>query len=158
MFVFRQKSYARGACKPDSVQGLPPLDDHSSWPAVTNTPLAANPNIKAEGAHATFLFGIAPGGACRAGPVARPAVGSYSTVSPLPRACRGGLFSVALSLGLPPPGVTRHRSFRESGLSSGIAARDHPAPRAKCQLSGAGRRVNAETMRQISRHSHILSI
>ena len=30
----------------------------------------------------------------------------------------GGLFSVALSLGLPPPGVTRHRCFRESGLSS----------------------------------------
>ena len=33
-------------------------------------------------------------------------------------ACKGGLFSVALSLGLPPPGVTRHRSFMESGLSS----------------------------------------
>ena len=31
-----------------------------------------------------FLFGIAPGGACHAGPVARPAVGSYPTVSPLP--------------------------------------------------------------------------
>ncbi len=30
----------------------------------------------------------------------------------------GGLFSVALSLGLPPPGVTRHRCFWESGLSS----------------------------------------
>ena len=34
------------------------------------------------------LFGIAPGGACRAGPVARPAVGSYPTVSPLPRVIR----------------------------------------------------------------------
>ena len=31
---------------------------------------------------------------------------------------QGGLFSVALSLGLPPPGVTRHRHFMESGLSS----------------------------------------
>ena len=31
----------------------------------------------------------------------------------------GGLFSVALSLGLPRPGVTRHRRFMESGLSSG---------------------------------------
>ena len=37
---------------------------------------------------------------------------------PYPRSDRGGLFSVALSLGLPPPGVTRHRSFMESGLSS----------------------------------------
>ena len=35
-------------------------------------------------APARFLFGIAPGGACRAAPVASRAVGSYSTVSPLP--------------------------------------------------------------------------
>lgn len=35
------------------------------------------------------LFGIAPGGACRAGPVARPAVGSYPTVSPLSRITSG---------------------------------------------------------------------
>ena len=34
--------------------------------------------------HARPLFGIAPGGACRASPVASPAVGSYPTVSPLP--------------------------------------------------------------------------
>ena len=32
---------------------------------------------------AASLFGIAPGGACRAGPVTRPAVRSYRTVSPL---------------------------------------------------------------------------
>jgi len=63
------------------------------------------------------LFGIAPGGACHASPVARPAVGSYPTVSPLP-CMHGGLFSVALSLGLPRPGVTRHRYFMEPGLSS----------------------------------------
>ena len=30
----------------------------------------------------------------------------------------GGLFSVALSLGFPPPGVTRHLVFVEPGLSS----------------------------------------
>ena len=30
----------------------------------------------------------------------------------------GGIFSVALSLGLPPPGVTRHHLFVEPGLSS----------------------------------------
>ena len=31
---------------------------------------------------------------------------------------KGGIFSVALSLGLPPPGVTRHRVSVEPGLSS----------------------------------------
>jgi len=30
------------------------------------------------------LFGLAPDGVCRAGPVASPAVGSYPTISPLP--------------------------------------------------------------------------
>ena len=35
-------------------------------------------------ARAGVLFGVAPGGACRAIPVARDAVGSYPTVSPLP--------------------------------------------------------------------------
>ena len=47
---------------------------------------------------------------------------------------RGGLFSVALSVGFPRPGVTRHRCFRESGLSSKVALRGHPAIRAR-QLS-----------------------
>ena len=50
---------------------------------------------------------------------------SYRTFSPLPAgwvltdpAPAGGLFSVALSLGSPPPGVTRHRVSVEPGLSS----------------------------------------
>ncbi len=74
-----------------------------------------------------FLFGIAPGGACHAGPVARPAVGSYPTVSPLPSSL-GGLFSVTLSLGLPRPGVTRRRCFVESGLSSNDGSKRHQRP------------------------------
>jgi hypothetical protein len=37
---------------------------------------------------------------------------------PYPDQNRGGLFSVALSVRLPCPGVTRHRRFGESGLSS----------------------------------------
>ena len=42
---------------------------------------------------------------------------------------RGGLLSVALSLGSPPPGVTRHRVSVEPGLSSPCANAegDHPA-------------------------------
>src|SRR5579871_4089125 len=69
------------------------------------------------------LFGLAPGGVYHAGSVAGPAVRSYRTFSPLPRfapsgASPGGSFSVALSLGLPPPDVIRHRMSMEPGLSS----------------------------------------
>ena len=44
---------------------------------------SCRPGRRGEAPHVASLFGIAPGGACRAGPVARPAVGSYPTVSPL---------------------------------------------------------------------------
>jgi hypothetical protein len=43
-------------------------------------------------------------------------VRSYHTFSPLP--CYGGIFSVALSLGFPLPGITWHCVFAEPGLSS----------------------------------------
>ncbi len=81
---------------------------------------------------APFLFGLAPGEACRAAPVASRAVRSYRTLSPLPRPMRGGLLSAALSRGSPPPGVTRHRVSVEPGLSSPcrvspLAGRGHPA-------------------------------
>jgi hypothetical protein len=76
---------------------------------------------------APSLFGLAPGGVCRAAPVASRAVGSYPTLSPLPRqnpkASAGGLLSVALSLGLPPPAINRHRVSMEPGLSSPAAFR-----------------------------------
>jgi hypothetical protein len=78
------------------------------------------------------LFGLAPGGVCRAACVAAGAVRSYRTVSPLPASPSfilrhkrrrigwgaGGLFSVALSLGSRPPDVIRHRMSMEPGLSS----------------------------------------
>ncbi len=41
----------------------------------------------------------------------------------------GSLFSVALSLGLPPLGVTQHPSFMESGLSSKLPPRSSSHPR-----------------------------
>ena len=75
------------------------------------------------------LFGLAPGGVCRAASVAGNAVRSYRTVSPLPRQYttrRGGLFSVALSLGSPPPDVIRHRLSMEPGLSSPATFRRLP--------------------------------
>ncbi len=69
------------------------------------------------------LFGLAPGGVYPAAAVTGSAVRSCRPVSPLPSAhgcpcASGGLFSVALSLGSPPPAVSRHRIPVEPGLSS----------------------------------------
>jgi hypothetical protein len=64
------------------------------------------------------LFGLAPGGVCRAAAVTSGAVRSYRTVSTWPARMRGGMISVALSLGSPQPDVIRHRSSLEPGLSS----------------------------------------
>jgi hypothetical protein len=52
---------------------------------------SCRPGPRAKAAHARSLFGIAPGGACRATAVTSRAVGSYPTVSPLPPAKRGAL-------------------------------------------------------------------
>src|SRR3989454_3469174 len=60
------------------------------------------------------LLGLAPTGGCRAAPVARRAVGSYPTFSPLPFGEKGGLFSVALSVALRRPGVTWQSTLRSS--------------------------------------------
>ena len=72
------------------------------------------------------LLGLAPGGVYRAAFVAKDAVRSYRTLSPLPDAS-GGLLSVALSLRSLSPGVTRHRVSVEPGLSSLPKKRGHPA-------------------------------
>ena len=80
------------------------------------------------------LFGFAPGVVCHAVSVAGYAVRSYRTFSPLLPALAGGSgsFSVALSLGSPPPDVIRHRMSMEPGLSSPAAfrpLRDRPSGR-----------------------------
>ena len=51
----------------------------------------------------------------------------------------GGLFSVALSLGSPPPAVSRHRSSVEPGLSSIVHARQRPSSRLADGHWGRGR-------------------
>jgi hypothetical protein len=60
------------------------------------------------------LFDLAPGGACRARPVTRPAgellPHRFTLAGELPPL--GGLLSVALSLALRPVGVTHHRVLR----------------------------------------------
>ena len=120
-------------------------DDHSSKGAVTNTPLAANPNLLGQKQPrqfpgTRFLFGIAPGGACHTQSVTSLAVGSYSTFSPLPTLRQAVFFSVALSVELPRPGVTRHLYFLESGLSlsAGLTLQSgHPPLRAPSDIRDA---------------------
>lgn len=121
---------------------FPGGDDHSSGTSVAGRlvrPTRAATRRTPAGAVCPglpLLFGLAPGGVCPAGSVAEAAGRSYRPVSPLPAGGRarraGGLFSVALSLGSPPPGVTRHRVSVEPGLSSPgrvspLAGRGHPA-------------------------------
>jgi len=83
------------------------------------------------------LFGLAPGGVYRAGPVARTAVRSCRTLSTLPVRSRAESFlwhypwTASPKLGSP-PGVTRHRGSMEPGLSSA------GFPDAAARPSGAG--------------------
>ena len=138
------------ACKPGSV---PPAlasgeaDGHSSGPAIAGR--FSRPTRTLEGRRrrlpdpmrpgATSLFGLAPGGACHAVPVARSAVGSYPTLSPLPPPKpKGGLLSVALSLGSPPAGVTRRLVAVEPGLSSPSRKR-RPRPPGRLVRAKGGR-------------------
>ena len=67
------------------------------------------------------LFGLAPGGACHASPVTRPAVRSYRTLSPLPLKKRRFAFCGAfprVPANGPRAGVTRRLASVEPGLSS----------------------------------------
>ena len=116
---------------------------------VAHGPLAANPILWAKATlrryrlpdqlRARILFGIAPGGACHAGPVASPG-GLLLHRFTLTHADMGGFISVALSVGLPRPGVTRHHCFVESGLSSGKSPRPSSHPRVLCAYLDGGLR------------------
>ena len=103
--------------------------------ASSNLPGRPDPDTDPGIAPVPSLFGLAPGGVCRAADVAAGAVRSYRTLSPLPRQYatrRGGLLSVALSLkphparGSAPPDVIRHRISVEPGLSSPATFRSLP--------------------------------
>ena len=134
------------ACKPGSVWSCL-RDGHSSGTPVASRLMQSTrvSSVMTRLASAVArsarppLFDLAPGGVCPAMSVARRAVRSYRTFSPLLappfglwhsrplRACRAvaalaakasGIFSVALSLGSPPAAVSRHRVIKEPGLSS----------------------------------------
>ena len=136
--------------------GCPPRDGHSSWTPVARrltlpTRMTGPETGLRTHARAPSLFGIAPGGVCRAGPVARPAVGSYPTVSPLPQeaeAPRGGtLFcgtfpEVALAGRYPAPCLHGARTFLPGGLSTLAGAAVRPTDGR--QMAGNRRKVNLQ--------------
>jgi hypothetical protein len=136
----KRKAIDQAACKPGSVQrSCERLCGHSSGMDLA-AHLARPTRTERSGAPVLFrgrpsLFGLAPGGACLAIPVTRNAVGSYPTLSPLPRTCRGGLLSVALSRSSPVAlagprlrraDVIRRLAIVEPGLSS--SELPHPRP------------------------------
>src|ERR1700682_58591 len=111
------------ACKPVSLPGF----DTGRWPFLWDvrrrTPHATYPDGNAETRKVPSLFGLAPGGACRAVLVAEAAVRSYRTISTLPGlAPLGVLIAVPLSLESLPPDIIRHRVSVEPGLSSRLRA------------------------------------
>lgn len=125
---------ARMACKPDFVPGLPPsMTIPLAPPLLTGSSCQPGPS----GAKAALpcgarsLFGIAPGGACHAGTVASPPVGSYPTVSPLPADCGRSVLCGAIP-GVAPAG--RYPAPSPYGVRTFLAARSHAViqPSARC--------------------------
>ena len=129
------------ACKPGSVPTVPGRTrnrrgGHSSGPALadrfsrpTRIPRAGDgPTRPQKRAGAGSLFGLAPGGACRAVDVTTDAVRSYRTLSPLPKpeprrfAFCGAFPGVAPGGRYPPPCRRGARTFLDR-----LRGRDRPA-------------------------------
>ena len=128
------------ACKPGSVRpagASRKRDGHSSGTPVARRikqpTRTTGPDGPGACAPTSFLFGLAPGGVCRA-VFRRWKRGAllphrFTLTAAKTLRSRGGLFSVALSLksrpvkGSTPPDVIRHRSSMEPGLSSPAAFR-----------------------------------
>ena len=136
---FNAKRKGELACKPGSVE-----DNHSSRSCVTAA--LKQPTRKHAGPtlhfRATSLFGLAPGGVCRAvecchrrGALLPHHFTLASTRRRVSTRCFGGLLSVALSVGSRPPGVTWHLvhwspDFPPLHALRHFAAIARPAPRA----------------------------
>ena len=128
------------ACKPGSCRGPHgPRDGHSSGTPVTGRlarpTRAAGPETNLETVlrpppRRPYLV-LLPEGFAMPPPLpgARCALTApFHPCSPALRLGTSGLLSVALSLGLPPPGVTRLRASEEPGLSSAARPRRRRRP------------------------------
>ena len=119
----------QAACKPGSVRGVATPGRPFVWDARRRAPRATYPGgtrgnapaacrLRASAARPYSV--LLPVGFAVPSPLPGPRCALAAPFHPCRRASRraGGLFSVALSLGSPPPGVTRHRVPVEPGLSS----------------------------------------
>ena len=148
MRVVRGLKNCQMTCKPGSVPTAEAVDDgYSSRMAVASHLKQPTRTSVQDRTCCTrqrmSLYGLAPDGVYHDRSVTSSAVRSYRTFSPLPAysfPASGGLFSVALSLGLPPPGVTRHPDPVEPGLSSPRTAR---ARAAAVRPSDSGRSIGS---------------
>jgi len=99
------------------------------WPPHCCRGLATYPGASSGPLSNAPLFGLAPGGVCRASPVTRAAVSSYLAFSPLPNGIdlsavsRSGIFSVALSLESPPVAVSDHPALWSSDFPPAYSRR-----------------------------------
>ena len=101
-----------------------PGDDHSSRTPVTRGLQRPTRELQAGHLQALPYLVLLRVGFSKLAVSPPPLVSSYLTFSPLPWAYHGGLVSVALSLGLPPLGITQHPAlwssdFPPAGVSCG---------------------------------------
>ena len=155
------------ACKPGSVRMFPwwtaiPLRPTSRW-ACRDQPerrggnaLPRRPKARGSRSYSVLLpVGftlppLLPGARCAFAAPFRPCPRE-------PNSCAGGLFSVALSLGSPPPAVSRHRIPVEPGLSSaprGTAAVQPSGKRAAWTPSRDASSYSGQGIRSNGRHGH----
>ena len=146
------------ACKPGSVRPLTERDDHSSGTHLAmrlTRPTRAAGRERPRDYHGFDRdIAAAPIRSCsRWGLPCRPCCQGRGALLPhrfaLARgtgrlhrpSCAGGLFSVALSLGSPPPAVSRHRIPVEPGLSStdGLPRQQRPSSCLARRICASGR-------------------
>jgi len=99
--------------KPSSVPGRPG-DDHSSRTPVARGLQRPTRELQAGHLQALPYLVLLRVGFSKPAVSPPPLVSSYLTFSPLPWANHGGLVSEALSLGLPPLGITQHPALWSS--------------------------------------------
>ena len=114
--------------KPSSVPGCPG-DDHSSWTPVARGLQRPTRELRAGRPQTLPYLVLLQVGFSKPAMSPLPLVSSYLTLSPLPWTYHGGLVSEALSLGLPPLGITQHPALWSSDFppAASRAAGDHLA-------------------------------
>jgi hypothetical protein len=113
--------------KPSSVPGCPG-DDHSSRTPVARGLQRPTRELRAGHPQTLPYLVLLQVGFSKPAMSPLPLVSSYLTLSPLPWTYHGGLVSEALSLGLPPLGITQHPALWSSDFP--------PAARRRRRSSG----------------------